>query len=172
LESTQGIGLLAGGLLLSVWGGFKRRILTSLGGIIGVGAGILLVGLAPANMYTVALVGMALCGVMLSLANGPMFAIFQSSIEPEIQGRIFTVIGSVASAMSPLGMAISAPIGEYLGVRTWFFLAGALTILMGMVGLMIPAIMQIEEQAKRRTNNASITPLIANEKVAPLPAAD
>ncbi len=148
LESAEGIGLLAGGLLLSVWGGFKRRVFTSLIGVIGVGVGILLVGLAPASLYGLALAGLAITGVMLSLANGPLFAIFQASISPEMQGRMFTIIGSLASAMSPLGMAISAPIGEFLGVRSWYMIAGVLTILMGAVGFLIPAILHIEEQAK------------------------
>lgn len=172
LESVQGIGLLAGGLLLSVWGGFKRRIITSLLGVIGVGAGILLVGLAPANLYVLALVGLAITGVMLSLANGPLFAIFQTSIAPEMQGRMFTLITSLAGLMSPLGMAISAPIGEYLGVRSWYILAGGLTVLMGMVGLMIPTILKIEEQARDRIQNANLGLQPASEKVASQPAAD
>lgn len=155
LESAEGIGLLAGGLLLSVWGGFKRRILTSLIGVIGVGVGILLVGLAPANLYGLALASLAITGLMLSFANGPLFAIFQSSISPEMQGRMFTIIGSLAGAMSPLGMALSAPIGEFLGVRSWYFIAGALTILMGAVGFLIPAIRQIEDQARSRQSAAT-----------------
>ena len=34
LQSAWGVGMLAGGLLLSVWGGFRRRIYTSLMGLI------------------------------------------------------------------------------------------------------------------------------------------
>lgn len=167
LESAEGIGLLAGGLLLSAWGGFKSRILTSLMGVFGVGAGILLVGVAPANLYWLALVGMAVCGVMLSLANGPLFAIFQSSINPEIQGRILALISSVATAMTPLGMAISAPIGEYLGVRTWYLIAGGLTMLMGIAGFLIPAIVNIEAQAKERVQNAAPAPRTAGDPILP-----
>lgn len=167
LESAEGIGLLAGGLLLGVWGGFKRRIVTSLIGVIGVGAGILLVAVAPADFYWLALVGMAVCGVMLSLANGPLSAIFQSSISPEIQGRILSLISSVATAMSPLGMAISAPIGEYLGVRTWYLLAGGLTILMGALGFLIPAIVNIESQAKAHPQQTAASPQPGGDNVLP-----
>src|SRR5262249_7126511 len=35
LESTSGIGLVCGGLVLSVWGGFRRRVVTSMTGLIG-----------------------------------------------------------------------------------------------------------------------------------------
>lgn len=172
LESAEGLGLLAGGLLLGAWGGFKRRVVTSLVGVIGVGAGILLVGLAPANLYFLALASLVLVGVMLSLANGPMFAIFQSSISPEMQGRMFTIINSVAGAMSPLGMAISAPVGEFLGVRAWYWIAGGSTILMGVVGLLIPAILQIEEQARDRAQKVAAALQPVGEQMSTQPVAD
>ena len=47
MEAGLGIGVIVGGLLLGVWGGFRRRIYTSLFGVIGMGVSILLVGLAP-----------------------------------------------------------------------------------------------------------------------------
>ena len=57
LESVWGIGVVVGGLVLSVWGGFKRRVVTSLLGIIGMGIGTLIVGLAPVSVFTMALAG-------------------------------------------------------------------------------------------------------------------
>ncbi|MBI3739435.1 MAG: MFS transporter, partial [Chloroflexi bacterium] len=50
-DTAFGFGFIAGGLLLSIWGGFKRKVSTSLTGIIGIGIGILIVGLAPANSF-------------------------------------------------------------------------------------------------------------------------
>ncbi len=44
LESFSGIGFIVGGLILSAWGGFKRRILTSLLGLIAMGLGCLVMG--------------------------------------------------------------------------------------------------------------------------------
>jgi DHA3 family macrolide efflux protein-like MFS transporter len=89
-----------------------------------------------------------------------------------MQGRIFTLIGSVAGAMSPLGMAISAPVGEFLGVRTWFLLAGSLTIVMGLTGLLIPTILHIEDQARTRSQNGTVPPYLAGENVASQTVAD
>ena len=53
-EAAWGLGMIAGGLLLSAWGGFKRRILTSLMGIFGLGLGFLLIGLLPPTLFTAA----------------------------------------------------------------------------------------------------------------------
>jgi DHA3 family macrolide efflux protein-like MFS transporter len=57
VESAFGIGAIAGGLILSTWGGFKKRIFTTLSGIIGMGLGILLVAVAPSTQFKVALAG-------------------------------------------------------------------------------------------------------------------
>ena len=45
LESSWGIGMVLGGLLLSVWGGFRRRVYTSLAGLVLGGTGVMLIGL-------------------------------------------------------------------------------------------------------------------------------
>jgi DHA3 family macrolide efflux protein-like MFS transporter len=142
MESTGGIGIVAGGLLLGVWGGFRRRIMTSLLGLIGIGLGALVIGLTPAGMFPLAIAAFFVVGVMLPLTNGPLFAIVQAAVAPEMQGRVFTLIGSVAAAMSPLGLAIAGPISDTIGERTWFLVTG----LMALVSYLIPAIRSIEDQ--------------------------
>jgi DHA3 family macrolide efflux protein-like MFS transporter len=146
MESTGGIGIVAGGLLLGVWGGFRRRIMTSLLGLIGIGLGALVIGLTPAGMFPLAIAAFFMVGVMLPLTNGPLFAIVQAAVAPEMQGRVFTLIGSVAAAMSPLGLAIAGPISDTIGERTWFLVGGLVTGLMGLVSYLIPAIRSIEDQ--------------------------
>jgi MFS family permease len=62
-----------------------------------------------------------------------------------MQGRIFSLIGTVAAAMSPLGLIIAGPIADHLGVQTWFLIGGIVTVLMGISSLFIPAIMHFED---------------------------
>jgi len=102
IDSAWGIGVVVGGLTLSVWGGFRRRILTTLVGLVGMGLGTLVIGLSPATAFELALAGMLLAGFMNPITNGPTFAVIQSVVAPEMQGRVFTVIGSLTAAMSPL----------------------------------------------------------------------
>ncbi|NJD60851.1 MAG: MFS transporter, partial [Anaerolineae bacterium] len=52
LESFMGIGFIVGGLLLSAWGGFKRRIMTCMLGLLGTGVGCLVMGLLPSTAFT------------------------------------------------------------------------------------------------------------------------
>jgi len=156
LESAFGFGVIAGGLLLSIWGGFKRKVFTSMTGLILMGAGTLLVGFAPANGYWTALGGMALIGIMNPLVNGPLFALLQEKVEPEVQGRVFTLVGSMAAGISPLGMLVAAPVADWLGIQSWYVVGGVVCSLMGFSGLLIKSVVTIDAQAP---GGAVLTPL-------------
>ncbi|MGV8026778.1 MAG: MFS transporter [Anaerolineaceae bacterium] len=150
VESAFGIGVIVGGLILSTWGGFKKRILTSLTGIVGMGIGILLIAIAPADQFNLALAGMLITGVMNPIANGSLTAIMQSNVKPEMQGRVFTTLNSMASAMSPISMIIAAPVAGILGIRGWFYIGGIGCIVMGLFGMFNPVMMNIEKEGQRR----------------------
>ena len=145
VEAMFGFGILIGGLLLGVWGGFQRRVLTSLVGLIGMGIGTLLMGMAPANMMWLAFVAAFIIGSTNSLVNGPVQAVFQATIEPEMQGRVFTLLGSAAGAMSPIGLIIAGPVADLLGIRSWFIFGGSVTLLMGIAGFFMPVLLHIED---------------------------
>jgi DHA3 family macrolide efflux protein-like MFS transporter len=149
VDAAFGIGIIVGGLVLSAWGGFKKRIVTSLMGIIGIGIGIMLFGLLPAKLFYISLVGVFLFGSMQVMANGPLNAIFQSTIDPDMQGRIMSLIGAGATAMSPLSLLIAGPVSDWLGVRTWYLIGGAACIVMTLIAFLIPVIINIEENRQK-----------------------
>jgi len=146
MNSAWGIGVVAGGFILSAWGGFKRRVLTSMLGLIGMGIGITVQGLAPGSAFVAALGAMALTGVMNPICNGPLFAIMQTRVAPEMQGRVFTLLSSAAGAASPLGLAVAGPVSDWLGVRSWYVAGGVACLLMGVIGLMLPALAHMEDE--------------------------
>lgn len=88
MESAWGIGVVVGGLVLSGWGGFRRRILTTLTGLVGMGVGVLVLGLVPPEGFILALVAMFFAGTMGPITNGLLFAILQARVAPELQGRV------------------------------------------------------------------------------------
>jgi DHA3 family macrolide efflux protein-like MFS transporter len=144
VESIFGVGVILGGLTLSAWGGFKRRIVTSMVGIIGIGLGVILTGLAPVDLFWLLLAANFILGFTQVLANGPLGAIFQSTIEADYQGRVFSLINAGATAMMPLGLLIAGPISDWLGVRVWYVVGGSICILVTIAARFIPAIMNIE----------------------------
>jgi MFS transporter, DHA3 family, macrolide efflux protein len=143
-DSLFGIGMIIGGLLLSTWGGFKRRVVTAMLGIVGLGLGVMAVGLAPANMFWMALGGMAFMGFMNPMTNGPLHAIIQTSVKPEMQGRVMSLISSAATAMTPLSLAVAGPLSDLIGIRAWYIFGGVVCLLMGVGGFFIPAVMNVE----------------------------
>ncbi len=108
------------------------------------GVGVFLVGLAPSNLYILAVAGMALTGLMNPIVNGSFFAILQSTVPKEIQGRVIAILMSSTTAMAPLGLAFAGPFADIVGVRIWFILGGSLIILMGLAGFFVPSVVNIE----------------------------
>lgn len=149
VEAGFGVGVLVGGILLGLWGGFKRRIFTTLMGLAGIGIGIIVVGITPPSLFPLAVIGMMLVGVMSSLCNGPIMAIFQATVAPSMQGRVFTLVGSSTAAMMPLGLAVAGPLADIIGVRTWFWIGGIITIVAAVSGFFIPSLVNIERDREK-----------------------
>ncbi len=136
LYSALGVGSILGGLALSVWGGFKRKILTIVMGIFSMGLCMLAFGFLPAQGYTVAIFLIAFFGIANVFANGPLSALFQDKIPSELQGRVFTVMGSLVQATVPIGLLIAAPIAEWLGISAWFIIGGIACVVLAIVMLL------------------------------------
>jgi DHA3 family macrolide efflux protein-like MFS transporter len=143
ISSAFGIGTIAGGIVLGVWGGTRRRILTVLPALIGLGVGIAALGIAPS--FAPAAASMLAIGLIVPFANGPIQAILQAPIAADYQGRVFTLIGSLAGATAPLGLLLAAPIAELVGVRSWFMMGGSVCLAMGIAGFFLPSLMRIEQ---------------------------
>lgn len=143
-QSLFGVGVITGGVSLSVWGGFKRRIITSLMGIVGIGTGILLIGLVPTSLFPLLLAALFLVGFAQVFANGPLGAILQSTVAPEMQGRVFSLLSAGATAMMPLSLMVAGPVSDYFGIRTWFIFGGVVVTLMTIAATFVPAILNIE----------------------------
>jgi DHA3 family macrolide efflux protein-like MFS transporter len=144
LESVMGIGIIAGGVLLSIWGGFKKKIVTSLLGIAGLGIGVILIGIAPADLFLLAIAGNIVLGLMIPIANGPMLALMQAIVRPDMQGRVMSLVNSGATAISPLGLLIAGPFSDWLGIRVWFWAGGILCVLIAAGAFFVPDIMSVE----------------------------
>jgi DHA3 family macrolide efflux protein-like MFS transporter len=102
------------------------------------------IGIVPTDLFALLLVTMFLVGFAQVFANGPLGAIMQSTVAPEMQGRVFSLLNAGATAMMPLSLLISGPVSDYFGIRIWFIFGGVATILMAIAATFIPAIMNIE----------------------------
>ena len=115
IEITFSIGMMAGGVLIGVWGGFKNRIYTMAFSM--VSCGILAVGLGIASNFWIYLVVMAIIGVVMPLWNTPSMVLLQTTVEAAFMGRVMSVFTMVSSAMMPLGMMVFGPIADTVSIN-------------------------------------------------------
>jgi len=145
MESAWGIGVVLGGLSLGAWGGFRKKIYTAILGIFGVGLGWGALGLLPPTAFYAALGVFFFAGFMNPIANAPFMSLLQSTVSPEMQGRVFSLMNSVSQGMSPLALLIAGPLADLFGARLWYLVGGIGAISIAALGVSISDIRQVEE---------------------------
>jgi MFS transporter, DHA3 family, macrolide efflux protein len=144
LAAAMGAGIIGGGLLLSLWTGFRRRMQTSLTGIIGMGLALLMIGLTPRAVFPLALGAIFAGGLMMSMCMTPIQALIQSTVTPSMQGRVITIMESSSLAVSPLSVWIAGLLFDAVGPTFWYVAGGLTAILIGAAGFTNPTILNLE----------------------------
>jgi DHA3 family macrolide efflux protein-like MFS transporter len=147
LTAASSAGIIGGGLVLGVWGGFRSRVRTALAGIVGLGLATLALGVTPAGLFPLAVMAMAAVGAFAAVTNGCIAAVLQATVAPEYQGRVFTLMGSVATAMTPVGLLLATPVAELAGVRAWYLAGGIACATLGAAAFLVRTILEMEGPA-------------------------
>lgn len=111
VQSLGAIGGVAGGLLLSAWGGPKRKIHGVLLGMVAVS----LFGQLPMGVGQGLLVWAAASFVVqfaIPILNGSNQAIWQAKVAPDVQGRVFAARRLIAQITAPVATAVAGPIAD------------------------------------------------------------
>jgi DHA3 family macrolide efflux protein-like MFS transporter len=113
VQSAMGLGGVVGGLLVSVWGGPKRKIhgILLMGGISFLCSDLLLgIGrVTPVWMFAVFAGSLFIPFIM-----GCDRAIWQIKVAPEVQGRVFAVQTMFQQATIPLGYLLAGPLADHV----------------------------------------------------------
>jgi hypothetical protein len=166
-QTAGAVGGVAGGILMSAWGGFKRRSHGVLLGWIWGGLSMAIIGLTGG--LPVWIIGMALTSVIVPLVNGSNQAIWQSKVAPDLQGRVFSARRLIAWFTNPISPIIAGTLSDFIlepaarahlglsaalawlvgtgpgaGMGLLIVLCGVLSALVGLLGYLIPAIYNAE----------------------------
>jgi DHA3 family macrolide efflux protein-like MFS transporter len=166
--STAGAGLLTGSLLMSIWGGPKRRINGVLCFEFLSGLCFMLIGLRPSFWPTA--LGAFGAHLTIAIVFGSNQAIWQSRVAAELQGRVFATQQMMARSAAPLAYLLAGPLAERVfepmlrpggalagsagqilgsgpgrGIGLLFILMGAIKLLITLAGFLNPAVRFIEE---------------------------
>ena len=144
VESVFGIGMVIGGVILGIWGGFKKKIYTIWFGTVGLGISMILISLIPSHQF-ILLLGVAfMLSLLFPFIDGPYLAILQTNVEPNFQGRVLTLNTSLMWITTPIGLAIAGPISDHFGLSVWYILAGILCLAGAGVGMILPVTRNME----------------------------
>lgn len=146
LQTARGAGVIAGGLILGIWGGFKRRIVTSFTFIITQAIAIMVFSFTTESLFLMGIAMVFIAGVSGAFISGPIMAVFQSVVDRDVQGRFFALMGSITGAMMPLGLAVAGPLADVIGVRLTFLISGAAVMICAIAGFFSRDLMNIEKQ--------------------------
>ncbi len=167
--SAAGAGGLVGGLLLSVWGGPKRKVHGILLGVTATSlAGLLWLGIGR-NVYVWA--AASFVGLLfLPTINGSSQAIWQAKVQPELQGRVFATRRMIAQVSVPISMLLAGPLADQVfepamatggrwantfgplvgtgngaGMALMFVIAGVLGAMVGLIPYLIRVVRDAED---------------------------
>lgn len=125
-EMTYSLGMILGGLLITAWGGFKRRLDTTMAA--GACYGMLMAGMGLAPWFPLYLFFNMLVGVTSPCYSSPITVTIQESVEPGIQGRIFSFMQISTSCALPLGMMFFGPLADQVRIQTLLIVNGILVL--------------------------------------------
>jgi MFS family permease len=193
LASIAGTGMLFGTLVMSAWGGPKRRVFGVLGFMFLEGLFTVLLGLRPSlALITTGAFGMLF---VMPIVNGSSQALWQAKVAPDIQGRVFAVRRMIAWSTMPLAYLIAGPladrvfmpllqeggplaesVGQVIGVGPGrgagllLIVSGLLISLVSVVGFLHPRIRRVDLELPDADTEKEAIPAAETSTPVPAPA--
>ncbi|UVI33123.1 MFS transporter [Paenibacillus spongiae] len=123
IEMTFSIGMMAGGIIMASWGGFKNKVHTMVLSSFAIGICTFALGLIP--IFWIYLLVMAFSGLTMPFFNTPSTVMLQQKVEESYLGRVFGVFSMIASSMMPLGMLVFGPLADIIRIE-WLLIGTGL----------------------------------------------
>lgn len=164
VQTVFGAGSILGGLIMSIWGGTKKKVYTVLSGVFLLGVGSVFLGISYSLI--VILTMLLIIGFFVVLANASSQSISQSIVPIELQGRVFSAMRFISSSAMVVSMAISGPlvdkvlyryfvgenllthifgVGKSASMGFLITVAGIIVVVAAIVGSMNPLVLSVED---------------------------
>lgn len=169
LNMAGGLGLLAGSVVMSAWGGPERKVYGVLLTQACCGLALMGVGLTTTLPLLAAIAFAFFFGI--PILNSACHAIFQRKVPLELRGRVFALMGTVSGAMLPLAYTLSGPLADRVfepalrpggalvpllgglvgtgpgrGIALMFMLSGGLTLAVALLAALYGPLRRVEQE--------------------------
>jgi len=112
VQTAGAIGGVAGGLIMSAWGGTKKKVHGVLAGHFLVGISGMLLGIGTGlPLWIPAII---LVNLLVPWINGSNQAIWQAKVAPDVQGRVFSARRLIAWFSNPLTPIIGGTLADFV----------------------------------------------------------
>ncbi len=140
VEVLFSIGMLVGGIAMAKEVGFRKKQYTILVAMLIFAVALIASGLIPNSMFWMFVFLTFVMGSMGPFFEGLYTVILQTKIEPQKQGRVFSIVMSFMQLATPIGLFLVAPIAEQIGVEKMFVISGILMIIATLVTISLKTI--------------------------------
>jgi DHA3 family macrolide efflux protein-like MFS transporter len=137
LELSFGIGMVAGGALMAIFASKMDRLGMMIGTSILFGVLAVVMGFTTNLILFYSL--FFLIGLAVPAFSTSSMTLLQETVEPERQGRVFGFVGIVMAVAMPVGMAVLGPLADIVSVEILLIATGAITVLIAVVAVLLPA---------------------------------
>jgi DHA3 family macrolide efflux protein-like MFS transporter len=124
VQITFSVGMIIGGILIGIWGGFKNKIYTMVFACTVLGLSAAGLGVVPSFWLYVVL--MALIGLAFPLYNTSVTVLIQTTVDTAFMGRVFSAFMMVSGVTTPLAMIFFGPLADKISINTLFIVTGLL----------------------------------------------
>lgn len=109
------IGAVIGGIVLSSWGGFKNRLKTLGWG--GIGFGVTCIAMGLTKEFWIYLIIIFIAGIAMPFNNSPLMVMLQEKVDPDKQGRVFSLLQIVMILVMQLGIGFFGPLSDVVPIE-------------------------------------------------------
>lgn len=120
-------GMMAGGVAMSTWGGFRSREKTLAAGLLAFGS--FAIGMGFSKNFILYLGLMAFYGVALTMVQTAITTMLQERTDTSMQGRVFGLLGTMYAGFLPIGMAVFGPLADIVPLQ-WIMIGSGIALIL------------------------------------------
>jgi len=143
IGSASGAGTIMGGMLIAA--APPRKNIPWMLGSLAISCVMLgLTALVPATMFWLGTLSWLVSDIAFAASAALRAALLQSRVPNHLQGRVLSLLPTIASLAGLVGLAIATQLGELIGVRWLFVAMGLIGATIALLGFLSPAIRALE----------------------------